>query len=181
MGIILAALLLPWSTATYGERLGLRVGVINPEDFNLIFTYGGFGTYEVTRYLDLELGVDYWDKSVEDTYDYDYGLEVRHVRSASDLSFCLYTKYMVPLKSDQVVFGAGAGFGAHFVNRRYLVTEQGWVIHDEKESEAHSGMHFLVEGGAPLSSVFGLSTRLRMGVVDDDFRLDLTTALSFKP
>jgi len=179
LSTVLIALLVP--AATYCQRLGIRAGVLDPEGFEMTFTYGGFGSYQVSRYLEIEAGIDYWGKDREHSYYDPYGqYGYRSESSASDLSFSTYTKYTVPLNGEEFIVGIGAGFGAHFVSTRELYMEGGMVVSDRKDSATHPGMHFLVEGSAPLSSEFKVSTRFKMGAVPDLFRVDLTTALAFK-
>jgi hypothetical protein len=174
--IVLAWVLLP--SAAHCQWLGVRAGIVSPENSDMTFTYGGLGTYRITRYMELEVGMDYWSKTKEETYDSYLGVHLES--SASDLSLCAYTKYLVPLKQEEVNLGIGAGFGAHFTNTRFLRTESGHVVDDEKESTTRPGMHFFLEGGAPLIPTIRISTRLKFGWVEDDFRVDLTTGFAFR-
>jgi hypothetical protein len=174
LSIALVIALLP--CLGYCQYGGIRAGVLDPERFDMTFTYGGFGVYRLTRYLEVEVGIDYWSKSKDDSY-----WETSWETSTSDLSVCAYTKYLAPFKGEELIAAFGAGFGAHFVTERDLRMEQGQVIWDEKASNTRPGMHFFIEGGAPLSSTFKISTRFRISGVPEYFRVDLTTGLAFRP
>ncbi|MFQ5885587.1 MAG: outer membrane beta-barrel protein [Thermoplasmata archaeon] len=157
--------------AVFAQGLGVRAGLMRPEHFDMAFTFGAFGTYRATPHLEMEGAIDYWSRTETESYGRTY-----EKRKASNLSLSGYTKHMLPLYGGALSLGVGGGFGIHFYHIEYRFEDQTLILH-ESYDETKYGIHVFWEASTRLSQKLSLSTRFKIGIVEDDTRFDLTIGL----
>jgi opacity protein-like surface antigen len=158
------------------NRLGLEVGLVDPEGASSTVGFGAFadlGTLTPDIRLSSHLG--YWSKS-----ENDFGAEA----SVRDISVGARAKYMFRVSSPKVQPYAGAGLGLHFFHSKVEVPDMdlggGFIVPGFTAEDSATKVGLDMGGGAvtPLSPKTDLFADFWYTVADID-QVSLKAGVSF--
>lgn len=149
------------------NSVGIGVGFVDPEVVDGTLWFTANAQIKVAHRLVIEPEVGYWSKSEKIP-----GLVEASIK---DLNAGVNVLY-VPTTTGSLLFGIGAGLGAHFLKGEVGVLD----VFSESETETKFGVHLLGSLGYKVTEGFSVFGNVRYDLVSDINQLKLYAGVRFK-